>query len=35
VSLWGRLFNEGRLLNFGLALERELGVAEIRPGLPS
>ena len=33
VSLWGRLFEEGRLLNFGLALERELGVADIRPGL--
>jgi Asp-tRNA(Asn)/Glu-tRNA(Gln) amidotransferase A subunit family amidase len=33
VSLWGRLFDEGRLLNFGLALERELGVADIRPDL--
>jgi Asp-tRNA(Asn)/Glu-tRNA(Gln) amidotransferase A subunit family amidase len=33
VSLWGRLFEEGRLLNFGLALERELGVADIRPDL--
>jgi Asp-tRNA(Asn)/Glu-tRNA(Gln) amidotransferase A subunit family amidase len=33
VSLWGRLFEEGRLLNFGLALERELGVADIRPSL--
>ena len=35
VSLWGRLFDEGRLLNFGLALERELAVADLRPGLPS
>ncbi len=35
VSLWGRLFDEGRLLNFGLALERELGVADVRPELPS
>jgi len=33
ISLWGRLFDEGRLLNFGLALERELGVADVRPDL--
>lgn len=33
ISLWGRLFDEGRLLNFGLALERELGVAQARPDL--
>ncbi len=33
ISLWGRLFEEGPLLNFGLALERELGVAGERPTL--
>jgi Asp-tRNA(Asn)/Glu-tRNA(Gln) amidotransferase A subunit family amidase len=33
ISLWGRLFDEGRLLNFGLALERELGVTDMRPDL--
>ena len=33
ISLWGRLFDEGRLLNFGLALERALGVADARPDL--
>ncbi len=32
VSLWGRLFDEGRLLSIGLALERGLGVADARPG---
>ena len=31
-SLWGRLFDEGTVLNLGLALERELGVAAERPG---
>ncbi len=35
ISLWGRLFEEGPLLNFGLALERELGVAEDRPTFPN
>ena len=34
ISLWGRLFEEGPLLNFGLALERELGVAGERPTFP-
>ncbi|WP_212523531.1 amidase [Actibacterium sp. MT2.3-13A] len=34
VSLWGRLFQEGPLLNLGMALERELGVAARRPGFP-
>jgi Asp-tRNA(Asn)/Glu-tRNA(Gln) amidotransferase A subunit family amidase len=34
ISLWGRLFEEGPLLNVGRALERELGVAEDRPGFP-
>ena len=34
ISLWGRLFEEGPLLNLGLALERELGVAEERPTFP-
>lgn len=33
ISLWGRLFDEGRLLNFGLALERALGVTDMRPDL--
>jgi Asp-tRNA(Asn)/Glu-tRNA(Gln) amidotransferase A subunit family amidase len=31
VSLWGRLFEEGPILNLGMALEKELGVAAIRP----
>ena len=31
ISLWGRLFEEGPILNLGLALERELGVASERP----
>jgi Asp-tRNA(Asn)/Glu-tRNA(Gln) amidotransferase A subunit family amidase len=35
VSLWGRLFEEGPILNLGMALEKELGVAEVRPSLPS
>ena len=33
VSLWGPLFDEGRLLNLGMALEAALGVAERRPDL--
>lgn len=35
VSLWGRLFEEGPILNLGMALERALGVAERRPHLPA
>ena len=35
ISLWGRLFEEGAILNLGAALERELGVARRRPGFPS
>jgi Asp-tRNA(Asn)/Glu-tRNA(Gln) amidotransferase A subunit family amidase len=35
ISLWGRLFEEGPILNLGMALERELGVAAARPGFPS
>jgi Asp-tRNA(Asn)/Glu-tRNA(Gln) amidotransferase A subunit family amidase len=35
VSLWGRLFEEGPILNLGMALERELGVAPVRPELPA
>lgn len=31
ISLWGRLFDEGPILNLGMALERELAVAEERP----
>ncbi len=34
ISLWGRLFEEGRLLNLGMALERKLAVADRRPGFP-
>lgn len=33
ISLWGPLFDEGRLLNLGMALEAALGVAARRPGL--
>jgi Asp-tRNA(Asn)/Glu-tRNA(Gln) amidotransferase A subunit family amidase len=35
ISLWGRLFEEGVILNLGLALERELAVAAARPTLAS
>jgi Asp-tRNA(Asn)/Glu-tRNA(Gln) amidotransferase A subunit family amidase len=35
VSLWGRLFEEGAILNLGMALEKELGVAAIRPEFPA
>jgi len=35
ISLWGRLFDEGPILNLGMALERELAVADLRPGFPS
>lgn len=35
ISLWGRLFDEGPILNLGMALERELAVADARPGFPS
>ncbi|MCU4652059.1 amidase [Roseibacterium sp. SDUM158016] len=31
ISLWGRLFEEGPILNLGMALETALGVAERRP----
>lgn len=31
ISLWGRLFDEGRLIALGVALERALGVAGERP----
>ena len=34
ISLWGRLFDEGPILNIGMALERELAVAARRPGFP-
>ncbi len=34
ISLWGRLFDEGPLLNLGMALESALAVAEKRPMLP-
>ncbi len=32
ISLWAGLFDEGRLCNLGMALEKELGVSERRPG---
>ena len=35
ISLWGPLFDEGRLLNLGIALEADLGVAGRRPDLSS
>jgi Asp-tRNA(Asn)/Glu-tRNA(Gln) amidotransferase A subunit family amidase len=35
ISLWGRLFDEGPILNLGMALERELAVAARRPSFPS
>lgn len=31
ISLWGRLFEEGQILNLGMALERALGAADRRP----
>ena len=31
ISLWGKLFEEGPILSLGMALERELGIADIRP----
>ena len=34
ISLWGRLFEEAPILNLGMALERELGVATRRPAFP-
>lgn len=34
ISLWGRLFDEGTILNLGQALEASLGVADERPRLP-
>ncbi|RVT81682.1 amidase [Rhodobacteraceae bacterium CCMM004] len=33
ISVWGRLFDEGTILNLGLALEASLGVADERPRL--
>jgi Asp-tRNA(Asn)/Glu-tRNA(Gln) amidotransferase A subunit family amidase len=35
ISLWGRLFEEGPILNLGMALEKELGVATARPEFPA
>lgn len=34
ISLWGRLFDEGPILNLGMALENALAVANRRPGFP-
>ncbi|MBC7152771.1 MAG: amidase [Rhizobium sp.] len=35
ISLWGRLFEEGTILNLGQALEAKLSVAGERPPLPA
>ncbi|MGR3342364.1 MAG: amidase, partial [Paracoccaceae bacterium] len=35
ISLWGQLFQEGPLLNLGMALERQLAVADRRPDFPA
>lgn len=35
ISLWGRLFDEGPILNLGMALEAALGVTAERPTFPS
>jgi Asp-tRNA(Asn)/Glu-tRNA(Gln) amidotransferase A subunit family amidase len=35
ISVWGRLFEEGPILNLGMALEKELGVATARPEFPA
>jgi len=35
ISLWGPLFQEGTLINFGMALEQKLAVAKQRPQFPS
>jgi len=34
ISLWGRLFDEGPILNLGMALETALAVADRRPEFP-
>lgn len=34
ISLWGRLFDEGPILNLGMALEAALAVADRRPEFP-
>lgn len=34
ISLWGQLFDEGPLLNLGMALEKALNVANKRPDFP-
>ncbi len=34
ISLWGRLFDEGPILNLGMALEAALAVASRRPEFP-
>lgn len=35
ISLWGRLFDEGPILNLGMALEREMAVVDERPEFPA
>jgi Asp-tRNA(Asn)/Glu-tRNA(Gln) amidotransferase A subunit family amidase len=35
ISLWGRLFDEGTILSIGVALERALAVATLRPAFPA
>jgi hypothetical protein len=34
ISLWGGLFEEEKILNFGIALENALDVYKERPSLP-
>jgi len=34
ISLWGRLFEEGTIINLGMALEAKLSVAALRPAFP-
>jgi Asp-tRNA(Asn)/Glu-tRNA(Gln) amidotransferase A subunit family amidase len=31
ITLWGRLYDEGTILNMGMALEAEFGVWDRRP----
>jgi Asp-tRNA(Asn)/Glu-tRNA(Gln) amidotransferase A subunit family amidase len=35
ISLWGQLFDEGPLLNLGMALEAKLSIADRRPTFPA
>jgi Asp-tRNA(Asn)/Glu-tRNA(Gln) amidotransferase A subunit family amidase len=35
ISLWGQLFDEGPLLNLGMALEAKLSITDRRPTFPA